>query len=498
MMGITKRFGQTTANDDLHLVVQDAHIHAILGENGAGKTTLMRILFGEEQPDEGIIRLFGRDVTLSSPAEAIRQGIGLIHQNFMLIDEFTIPENFALGMEPTYKHIFCNYKPVREGANAVLESLDLPLDLNLPVGRFSVEEQQIIEVAKALYRGARVLILDEPTSVLTPQKVEKLLQTLLRLKEEGKTIILITHKLEEALAVADEITILRKGKRIATLPRAEADRDLLVSMMVGTKTVFAISRESGQPGAPLLSVRAISASRAGRRVVKNISLEVRRGEIFGLTGVGGNGQSELVEALVGLRQIDEGEILLGDQRIDDWDVRRRRKGGLAYVPEDRMHQGLAIPLSVLDNLIMGHHTSAKMRQGLRLRYGRAHGQARNLIEKYGIISDSEDAPARSLSGGNLQKLIIAREFAFNADLLIVAYPSQGIDIRTTSFVHKELLRLRDEGHAILLVTGDLDEVLAMSDRIGVMFSGELVAVVSAENVSRMKLGQYMTGVLRDI
>lgn len=496
MQGITRRFGHIVANDDINLGIQAGHIHAILGENGAGKTTLMRILYGEEQTDAGVIHIRGREATIHSPSAAIRLGIGMVHQHFLLLHDYTIPENFALGVEPTRRGIFTDYEPVRSQARDILERLGIPLDLNTPVGRFSVEEQQIIEIGKALYRGADILILDEPTSVLTPQKVEKLLDILRTLRAEGKTIILITHKLEEALAVADEITVLRKGKHIATLPRSEVNRGLLIKMMVGDGTVLDVMQKNGQCGDPLLSLRNVSIRSNGRYVMRSVSFDVHRGEIFGLTGVGGNGQSELIEAIAGLRPITEGKIWLNGQHIGEMDIQERRQASMAHVPEDRLHRGLATSLSVLDNLIMGHHTLPPLRQRLRLHYSRAQTMARELIERYSIVTSSVDAPARSLSGGNLQKVIIAREFAFDSDFLIVAYPSQGIDIRTTSFVHNELINRRNQGSAILLVSGDLDEVLALSDRIGVMFRGELVVITKPEQTDRIQLGHYMTGVLQ--
>lgn len=489
---ITKWFGQTLANDRINLSVKKGHIHAVLGENGAGKSTLMKMLYGEEQPNEGEIFINGESKKLI-PATAIKLGIGLIHQHFMLIREYTIPENYSLGNEPTKFKLFTDYKPVEKEAAGVLERLGLPLDMSVPVGHFSVEEQQIIEIGKALYRGAEILILDEPTSVLTPQKIEKLLELLRSLRNEGKTIILITHKIQEALAVADEITVLRKGKLVATLPRSEADKDKLVELMMGSKPLKKVAREttSGEAYARIsnLSVK----NQRGQKTVKDVSFNIARGEVYGITGVGGNGQAELVEALIGLSPVEDGEIWLGESLITNYGLGKRRLSGISYVPEDRIHRGSCVDLSVLDNIIMGHHRRENLSNGLFINYGKSRQVSEGLVKEYDIVLDTIDAKAGSLSGGNLQKVVIAREFSFDADFMIIAYPSQGIDIRTTNFVHSEIIRRRNEGIAILLITGDLDEVFALSDRVGVMYGGELVFETRTEDTDRFELGQYMTG-----
>lgn len=490
---ITKVFGDNVANDHINLSVVDGHIHAILGENGAGKTTLMKILFGEERPSEGTIDIFGKQVEILKPADALNHSIGFIHQHFTLVNEYTIGQNYALSIEPTKGVFFSDYEKVNKKVKGILEMLGISLDLKAPVGTFSVEEKQIIEIGKALYRGAQILILDEPTSVLTPQKIEKLLDILRILRKEGKTIIMITHKLEEALAIADEITVLRHGKLVATLPRNQVTKDELVRMMVGNEPLVSVEKDKHPFGDSLLQVNDVSVIVNGSNPVRKVTFDVKKGEIFGLTGVGGNGQAELVEAIIGMRQVSEGKIVFNGKTIERCSIRERRLQGMAYVPENRMARGVATALPVSDNLIMGHHYRNQFRSGPVLRSVKIHDYATSVIEEYEVATTSLDLNAGSLSGGNMQKLIIGREFSMNTPFMIVAYPSQGVDIRTTKYIHSELLRRRDAGCAILLISGDLDEIFSLSDRIGVMYSGELVAITRPEETNRFELGEYMLG-----
>jgi simple sugar transport system ATP-binding protein len=490
---ITKVFGDNVANDHINLSVVDGHIHAILGENGAGKTTLMKILFGELRPSEGTLDIFGKPTEILKPADALKHQIGFIHQHFTLVNEYTIGQNYALSIEPTKGGIFSDYEKVNKKVKEILDLLDISLDLKAPVGSFSVEERQVIEIGKALYRGAQILILDEPTSVLTPQKIEKLLDILRVLRQEGKTIIIITHKLEEALAIADEITVLRHGKLVATLPRSEVTKDQLVRLMVGEEPLVSVEKDKHDFGNSLLEVANISVTSDGRKPVRNVSFDVRRGEIFGLTGVGGNGQEELVEAIIGMRHISEGGIKFNGKSIENWSIRRRRLQGMAYVPENRMTRGAAVALPVSDNLIMGHHYHQEFRTGPVLRSNKVRDYATKIIDEYEVVTTSLELNAGSLSGGNLQKLIIGREFSMDSPFMIVAYPSQGVDIRTTKYIHSELLRRRDMGCAILLVSGDLDEIFLLSDRIGGMYSGEMVAITRPEETNRFELGEFMLG-----
>lgn len=490
---ITKVFGDNVANDHIDMSVIDGHIHALLGENGAGKTTLMKILFGEIRPTEGTIAIQGKPVEILRPSDALKHSIGLIHQHFTLVNEYTIGQNYALSIEPTKGIFFSDYDKVNKKVKEILDLLGMRLDLKAPVGSFSVEERQIIEIGKALYRGANILILDEPTSVLTPQKIEKLLDILRVLRQEGKTIIIITHKLEEALAIADEISVLRRGKMVATLPRSEVSKDQLVRLMVGDEPLVSVERAKHNFGKALLEVNNISVVADGSKPLRNVSFDVRSGEIFGLTGVGGNGQAELTEAIIGMRHISEGSLLFNGKSIEDKSIRQRRLQGMAYVPENRITRGAALALSVCDNLILGHHYRSGFRSGPVLRQRKIREYASNIIREYEVVTTSLELNAGSLSGGNLQKLIIGREFSMNTPFMIVAYPSQGVDIRTTKYIHSELLRRRDMGCAILLVSGDLDEIFLLSDRIGVMYSGEMVAITRPEETNRFELGEFMLG-----
>lgn len=493
---LTKNFNDVLACNSIDLQVQRGEIHALLGENGAGKTTLMKMLFGEVQPTSGSIKINGEEIAITSPAIALGLSIGFIHQHFTLVDEFTIGQNFALGIEPIKNRIFTDQSLINEKSKKVLDQLDIELPLDVPVGNFSVEERQIIEIGKALYRGADILILDEPTSVLTPQKIEKLLMILRKLKSEGKTIIIITHKLEEALSVADQISVLRKGELVGTLSRGDTSCDEIIKLMVGAEVVETTKKNQNPVGKTFLRLEGITVTAEGRDLLKNVSLEIARGEIFSLTGVGGNGQAELVEVITGLRKPTSGEVWFDDKNVTNWDIRKRRLGGIAYVPEDRLQRGSATTMPVLDNIVMGHHYRGGFRQGAVINHNKWDSFSRDIISKFDVVCSSLEIMAGSLSGGNLQKLVIGRELSMNATLLIVAYPSQGIDIRTTNYVQSELIRHRDAGCAILLVSGDMDEIFKLSDRIGVMYSGELVAICNPEEIDRFGLGQYMVGLRR--
>lgn len=490
---VTKRYGPVVANDDVTLNIEKGEIHGILGENGAGKSTLVRILYGVERPDSGTILLRGEKVDIPNSATAIDYGIGLVHQDFMLINDYNIPENFSLGAETTRAGILVNFSDAEARAREVLELLGIDLPLDVPVGNFSVEERQIIEIGKALYRGAEILILDEPTSVLSPQKIETLFRILEKLRDEGKTIVLITHKLAEVFRIVDRLSVLRRGRHISTLSRTETTPEEVIRMMVGEGTVLDIARPSSRLGEACLSVKDVSLINKGQTLLENVSFDVHEGEIFALTGVGGNGQAELVDIIMGLAPFYAGEIRMAGNQLNGRDVQQRRATGMAYVPEDRVRRGSAGSLSVLDNLIMGHHRHAPIRSRAGIRDKEATRFSEALVKKYGIVIGSLQDPAGTLSGGNLQKLIVARELTFNAHFLLIAYPSQGIDLRTTSFIYNELLARRNAGCAILLVSGDLDEVMALSDRIGVMYRGKLVTVTTPAETTHFQLGQWMTG-----
>lgn len=497
MRGITKRYGDVLANDsiDLRIESEAGKILAIVGENGAGKSTLMKILYGDEIPDAGEIIIDGERTNLTNPSDAIGLGISMVYQHFTLLQSCTVLENVALGSEPVKHGVFVDYSPVRQRVEEILQELDISLHLDSTISMFSIEEQQIIEIVKALYRGARILILDEPTAVLTPQKIENLLDIMRTLKRSGNVIIMITHKLEEALAISDEIAVLRNGSHIATVPRSEATKDTIVEMMIGEGQVIPVSDRVDSGQSTSLSIRGLCVEDHKKKLVDDISLDVHQGEIVGITGVGGNGQDELIEAIIGLRTCSSGEIRFKDKIINDLDIHCRRELGIAYVPSDRIRDGLAVELPVLDNLILGHHLKKPIKKGLALDYGRAADLSKRLIDRYGILARGLTWKALSLSGGNLQKLVIAREFEFYPDLFLISHPSRGIDIRTIHFVHNEIIRRRNEGVGILMISGDLDEIMALSDRIGVMYRGRLTFFTKPDRTSRKELGMYMTGAI---
>jgi simple sugar transport system ATP-binding protein len=495
MNGITKRYGDVIANDaiDIRIESEAGKILAIVGENGAGKSTLMKILYGDEIPDAGDIIIDGERVNLTNPSDAIRLGIGMVYQHFTLLQSCTVLENVALGSEPVKFGVFVDYSPVRERIEKILMQLNISLNLDNTISTFSIEDQQVIEIVKALYRGARILILDEPTAVLTPQKIENLLEIMRTLKQSGNVIILITHKLDEALAVSDEIAVLRDGRHVATVPRSQATKDNIVEMMIGEGQVIPVSDRTESVQSSLLSIRSLCVEGQKKRLVDDISFDVHQGEIFGITGVGGNGQDELVEAIVGLRTCAQGEIQFKNVVINELDIHCRRELGMAYVPSDRIRDGLAVELPVLDNLILGHHLRKPIKRGMILDYRRASDLGGRLIDRYGILARGLSWKALGLSGGNLQKLVIAREFEFYPDLFLISHPSRGIDIRTIHFVHDEIIRRRNEGVGILMVSGDLDEIMALSDRIGVMYRGQLTFITKPDRTTRKELGMYMTG-----
>jgi len=489
---ITKRYGALLANDHISFSITLGKIHAVVGENGAGKTTLMRILYGEESADEGTILLRGQPISLPDPAAAIRLGIGFVHQKFMLIEPYSVVENFALGAELCRAGFFTDYTATRRRARQILGRMSMNLPLDVPVGRLSVEERQIIEIGKALYRGADILILDEPTSVLSPQKIENLLGILDMLRSEGKTIVLVTHKLAEVFKIADNISVLRRGRHIGTVRREDTTTDEIVAMMVGERTVLQVKRSPAKAGQACLSIRDVVLEENGQRLLDQISFDVHAGEILALTGVGGNGQTELVEVITGLRPLTAGHIVVNGCSVNRLNVKQRREAGMAFVPEDRYAHGSSSGQSVRDNLIMGHHRRPSLRDWAGINYRAANDFARERVNSFGILINSLDSLAQQLSGGNLQKLIVARELAFETSVIVVAYPSQGVDIRTTRFLYGQLLKRRDAGCAILLISGDLDEVFALADRIGVMARGRLVTVKMPDETSPIELGRWMT------
>jgi simple sugar transport system ATP-binding protein len=507
---ISKSFGDCVANRSASLSIAPGEIHALVGENGAGKSTLMRVLSGMFRPDGGRVVVQERDVTGWSTAEAIEAGVGMVHQHFMLVPPLTVADNIVLGIEPRRGLALDRGRAVREVA-ALSERTGLRVDPQRRVAELSVGEAQRVEILKALFRGAKVLILDEPTAVLSPPEIEELWVVLRRLRAEGGTIVLITHKLEEVMAISDRVTVMRHGETVERMDTASTSPRAIARAMVGRDVKLAgevVPGERGPrptahgPGQPrtgvrpdegLLAVRdLVVRGGRGRRAVDGVTFTIAPGEILGIAGVEGNGQTELVEAIAGLRAIDGGSVRLGDRDLTRLSVRERADAGLSHIPEDRHHRGLVLEHSVAENLILGqqHHYAS----GLRLDTARIEENARHQIEAFDIRPADPRSPARSLSGGNQQKIIIAREMGRDFRVLLASQPTRGVDVGAIEFIHERILEARGAGKAVLLVSADLAEVLALSDRIAVMFEGRIVVVLPRSEASPSVLGPYMTGV----
>ena len=493
LAGITKRFPGVLANSRISLQVAPGEIHALVGENGAGKSTLMKILYGLYQPDEGSIAVRGTRVTLDSPRHAIVLGIGMVHQHFMLIPRFTVTENVILGSEPARAGRI-EMDAARTRVRALCDQYGLALDPDAEVGTLSVGEQQRVEIVKVLYRGAEVLILDEPTAVLTPHEVDDLFANLRRMRDEGKTIVFISHILEEVLAIADHITVLRRGQVVGTLPARGATKAQIAEMMVGRPVLMDLPVPVVEPGPVRLRLEdAVVAGARGRPAVRGVSLAVRGGEIYGIAGVEGNGQSELVEALVGLRPLASGRLIIADQEMTRAGPHGIRLLGVACIPEDRHLRGLVLAMEVWENLILGHHTRPIFGRGLFLDRAAIERYAQERVVRFDVRTPSLDTPALALSGGNQQKLVVAREFAFEPMVLIAAQPTRGLDIGATEFVRRQILEAKAGGLAVILVSAMLEEVLSLADRVGVIHAGRLVAEIPRGGATPREIGLYMTG-----
>lgn len=493
MRGITKQFGEVLANDHIDLAITDQSIHAIIGENGAGKSTVMNILYGFYTADEGEILIDGQPRPINGPADAIKLGLGMVHQHFMLVEPLTVTENIVLGAEPT-SGLSIDYRKARTRVREISEQYGLKIDPDARVGDLSVGQQQRVEILKTLYRGARILILDEPTAVLTPQEVAEMFAILRGLRDQGKTIIIITHKLAEVLALSDNITVMRDGRVVGNLPTREATAEGLARMMVGREVLLRVKKDEAKPQKPVLSVRGLTLKGAeGKTILDGVSFEVRGGETLGIAGVEGNGQTELIEILAGLRDATSGEVLLGDKPIDDIDTRGRKRRGIAHIPEDRHRRGLLLPFDLSANSILGVHRNHPISNIFLLNNGFIVARAERLVNAYDVRPPNITLPAQALSGGNQQKLIVAREFDIEPRLVLVAQPTRGVDIGATEFIHRKLIELRDAGAAILLVSAELDEVLSLSDRVVVIYEGRLVGEVDPKTVSEEQIGLMMTG-----
>jgi simple sugar transport system ATP-binding protein len=491
MRGIVKRFPGVVANDGVDFTARAGEIHALLGENGAGKTTLMRVLYGIYQPDEGEIFLDGRAIQVRSPAEALALGIGMVHQHFRLVPTLSVEENVILGLR---EGLFGNLRRVRERLAAIARDYGLEVDPRAKVWELSVGEQQRVEILKALYRRVQILIMDEPTSVLTPQEVKQLFSTLRSLVEAGLTVIFITHKLDEVLEVSDRVTVLRKGKVVATLPTAEADKPSLARMMVGREVVFRLERGPAKLGEKLLEVRDLQAlNDRGLPAIRGLSFELYGGEILGVAGVAGNGQKELVEVLTGLRKATKGRVLLFGKDLTNRSPKEIAAAGVAHIPEERLRRGLVPEMSVAENLVLKSYRDPPFARGPFLDQRVIISHAERAIAAYQIMTPSYNTPAKLLSGGNIQRLILARELSGQPRLIIAAHPTYGLDVGATEQIRGLLLRQRELGAGVLLISEDLEEILSLSDQILVLFAGQAMGLLEAEEAELEELGLLMAG-----
>jgi simple sugar transport system ATP-binding protein len=493
MRSIVKRFPGVLACDHVNFDVRAGEVHALLGENGAGKSTLMKVLYGLYHADEGEILIDGAAVDISSPTAAIEQGIGMIHQHFMLVDELTVTENVALGLKSSRGPVL-DLDRVEARIRDLSGAYGLQINPAAPVWTLAVGERQRVEIIKALYRGADLLILDEPTAVLTPQEVEDLFATLDRMKQDGRGLIFISHKLHEVIAISDRITVLRGGALVDTVPNQNVTRAALAKMMVGREVILVQDHAVVEQGAVQLALHNVSAlGITGQPALRDVSLEVHAGEILGVAGVSGNGQRELAEVIAGLRPISSGRIELGGADVASWSVARRTDAGLGYVPEERMHDGIVQEFSVAENLILQDHTHPPISRGIFLDFGAIAQRSRDLVRDFRIRTPSIDTPTRSLSGGNIQKVIMARELSRSPRVLVAAQPTRGVDIGATEYIHERLLEQRRQGSATLLISEDLDEILALSDRIAVLYEGRVMDIIPRSAATAERLGLLMAG-----
>ncbi|MCD8038700.1 MAG: ABC transporter ATP-binding protein [Lachnospiraceae bacterium] len=500
MLNITKEFPGIKANDNVTLQLKKGEIHALLGENGAGKSTLMSILFGLYQPTSGVIKKNGKEVKINNPNDANALNIGMVHQHFKLVECFSVLDNIILGIEPT-KGLFLSKKGAREKVVALSDKYGLKVDPDATVSDITVGMQQRTEILKMLYRDNEILIFDEPTAVLTPQEIDELMKIMKNLAKEGKSILFITHKLNEIMAVADRCTILRKGKYIGTVDIRDTTKEELSRMMVGRNVSFKVDKQPAKPGSIVLKVQnmTVPSKMHKNNAVRNVSFQVRRGEIVCIAGIDGNGQTELVHALTGLEKMTGGKIFFDGRDITDASILERSKSGISHIPEDRHKHGLVLDYTLEQNMVLQRYWDDAFQKGGFIKKGAVREYAERLIRQYDVRSGQGPlTPARSMSGGNQQKAIIAREIDRNPDLLVAVQPTRGLDVGAIEYIHSQLVAQRDKGKAVLLISLELDEVMDVSDRILVMYEGEIVGQLYPDRTTVDELGLYMSGAKRDI
>jgi ABC-type uncharacterized transport system ATPase subunit len=497
MRGITKRYPGVVANDHIDLDVRPGEIHALLGENGAGKTTLMNILYGLARPDEGEILIDGESVRIASPTDAIHRGINMVHQHFMLVPVLTVAENILLGEEMMANPVFLDRNESRRRIIELGQRFGFEINPDVKVGDLSVGWQQRVEILKALYRNARVLVLDEPTAVLTPQETEEIFAVLRRLAEQGHSIVFISHKLYEVLEIADRITVIRRGRVVGARVPAETDEEDLAELMVGRNVQLVVDRGESNPGDVRLQVRGVKVrDDRGSEAVRGVDFEIRAGEIFGVAGVAGNGQDELVEAIVGLRKPAEGTVTIDGEDVTNLSTRAMTNLGVGYVPADRHRFGLVLQFTVADNLVLTDYYRKPYANRSIRNDGAIEERGKVAVAEYDIRTPSPTVTAGTLSGGNQQKVVVARELDGDLRVLVLDQPTRGLDVGSIEFIHRQAIKKRDAGTAVLLVSAELDEVLELSDRVAVMYRGQIVAVVDGRTADRNEVGVLMATGLR--
>ncbi len=495
LRGITKSFPGVLANDHIDLTLNQGEILSILGENGAGKTTLMNILYGLYSPDQGEVYIRGSKVDIHNPHDAIRLGIGMVHQHFMLISNFTVAENVMLGVETTRAGGVLDRKAVSARIREISSQFGLQVEPEVMIEDLSVGVQQRVEIIKVLYRAANILVFDEPTAVLTPQETEEFFKVVHSLVDQGKSVIFISHKLKEVLEISDRITVLRNGRLVGTTTPDKATEASLANMMVGREVILTVKKKPPKTGEVVLDVDGLGV-RDDRQLlaVNGVSFQVRSGEILGIAGVQGNGQKELVEALTGLRPFISGKVGLLGKDISQSSPRAIREAGSAHVPEDRQRDGLVLSFTISENLVLNTYYEPPFARGLNLQKREIEAAARQRVEQFDIRTPGISIPVSNLSGGNQQKVIVAREFSRPIRLLIAAQPTRGLDVGSIEYIHGQIVKKRDEGCAVLLVSPELDEVMSLSDRIAVMFGGKILAILPARETTREGLGLLMAGI----